>query len=173
VRRSGYRLSGQLLLAGCLIATAVMVNPVLAAGFSVDVLDPANGQSVRLEPGAEALHLIFFATWCPACLEEFEALRDVEARWGESGYRLVLVAVKTRHSATRLVSFVEDNHPPGEMLLDSQGAAEKQLSVTMLPEHLLFDRTGREVARSDNLKDILPVIEELFAGSRRGARRGS
>ena len=173
MRPSAKPSSGLIWPAVGLIAVAVMVSPVAMAEFSLSLMDPVAGRNVTIEPGAEALHIVFFATWCPACLEELETLRDVEARWGDRGYRLVLVAVKTRHSPERLVNFVRDDQPPGEVLLDERGAAEKALSVSMLPEHLLFDRMGREVARSDNLEEFLPAIKKLFAGSRRGTRRGS
>ena len=47
---------------------------------------------------AEVLHLVFFATWCPPCVQELERLADLEERWGNRGYRLVLVAVRNRHT---------------------------------------------------------------------------
>jgi thiol-disulfide isomerase/thioredoxin len=134
--------------------------------------DPETGKSVELPVGAAALHLVFFATWCPACMDELPDLAELEGRWATDGYRLVIVAVRTRQDAARLAGFIADERPPGKLLFDADGAAEKRWGATRLPAHVVLDAQGKEVARSSSLS---PEIEAALAQlldvrNRRGSR---
>ena len=106
------RSSRRLRVPACLAALILVggaLQGVSAAG--TPLLDPVTGESVALQSDG-LLHVVFFATWCPPCLEEFPRLADVEARWQDDGYRLILVAVPTRHTEPRLKQFVESRRPP-------------------------------------------------------------
>jgi thiol-disulfide isomerase/thioredoxin len=143
------------------------VDPGAAELVSLE--DPRTGASVALEPGAAALHLVFFATWCPPCVRELDALVELEARWSERGYRLVLIAVQNRHTAPRLADFVAERKPPGRLLFDVGGAAQKRWSAERLPEHVVLDASGREIARAGSLDGgIEAAIRGLVAGGRGG-----
>ncbi|HXV76194.1 MAG TPA: TlpA disulfide reductase family protein [Candidatus Polarisedimenticolaceae bacterium] len=147
-----------------------LVPAAVAAGagdpFGQTLVRTADGRSVELAPGAPALHVVFLATWCPPCLDEFEALAELEARWGERGYRLVLVPVKTRHTIERLREFDEERRLPGELLFDSQGAAQTAAGATELPTHLLYDASGKQVLRSGAFADgVAAAVASLLENS--------
>lgn len=158
----------------CLTLWIALASPAAAAaGLPVTLVDPANGERVKLEAGGAALHVVFFATWCPACRAELQALSDLEDRWGERGYRLVVVAVQARHDRARLAQFVEDRHPPGRVLFDTEGAVQKSWQASHVPTHLVFDAEGREVARSGALDAaVTRAIERLVARRARKAEGG-
>jgi thiol-disulfide isomerase/thioredoxin len=161
---------GALLLLVTLAAAAGA--PAGFASGSAKLVDPRTGREVVLEPGASALHLVFFATWCPPCVEELARLGEVEARWSERGYRLVLVGVRTRQTSERLAGFVEQEQPPGQLLFDAEGDAERAWQVKRLPTHVVLDSSGREVARASELDEsIETAIAELLAATR-GRGRG-
>lgn len=154
-----------------LVVVAGLALPVWGA-VSLTLQDPTTGKAVVVEPGPRALHLVFFATWCPTCVDELHRLGEFEARWEAQGYRLVLVAVQTRQSPERLADFVAEKHPPGRLLFDAGGNAERTLEASRLPTHVVFDSTGREIARSRALDDAIEdSLADLFA-KRRGAERG-
>lgn len=135
------------------LLAALSAAPVQAAEtwLPVSLEDPSGGGSVQLRAGAAALHVVLFATWCPPCVEELEALAELEARWGEQGYRLVLVAVATRHTPAKLARFAAQEKPPGRLLLDADGRVERALDGPGLPTHVLIDSRGREVLRTSAL----------------------
>ena len=140
------------------------------AAPAAHLLDPETGKRVELPVGAQALHLVFFATWCPTCIKELTELSELDARWSERGYRLVIVAVRTRHDASRLAEFIADKRPPGRMLFDSEGVVELRWGATRLPTHVVLDANGKEVARSNALgPDIEAALEQLL-GERRGRK---
>lgn len=115
----------------------------------------ASGQSVELVPGATALHVVFFAPWCPPCLNELKQLTEMEERWADRGYRLALIAVRNRNTRERLVRFSEQHRSPGTIYFDASGAAQRSFAAKELPTHFLFDAGGREVGRWPGLDDDL------------------
>ncbi len=129
------------------------------------LLDPAGGE-LRVEAGRGPLHLVFFATWCPPCLDELPRLAELEARWTDRGYRLVLVAVPSRQSRDRLARFIEDRAPPGRLGFDSTGAVQQALGVEELPSHVLLAGDGTVLARASQLGPELERAVAEAAGRR-------
>ena len=118
-------------------SAAVWLLAGAAAWLPVELEDPATGSRVELSAGAPALHVVLFATWCPPCVDELEELAELEARWGEHGYRLILVAVSTRHTPSKLARFAEQRRTPGRLLLDADGlldGAETNTGVYVSPD---------------------------------------
>jgi len=115
----------------------------------------ASGQSLELAAGAAALHVVFFAPWCPPCLSELKQLTEMEEGWSERGYRLVLIAVRNRNTRERLLRFSEQHRSPGTIYFDASGTAQRRFAAKELPTHFLFDAGGREVGRWPGLEDDL------------------
>ena len=119
------------------------------------------------------MHLVFFATWCPPCVEELDRLGELHARWEGRGYRLVLVGVNRRQTADRLNRFARGRSLPGRLLFDASGGAGRSLGADELPTHIVLDAKGNEVLRASGLDDEVELaIERLMkSGRRRGADR--
>jgi peroxiredoxin len=113
--------------------------------------DPVTGDTVTLDPTRGPMHLVFLATWCRPCLAELSKLADLEDRWKPDGYRLFLIAVTTRQTADRLREFRAQETLPGRLLYDADGSVAAALGASVLPTHLLIDKSGRVVARTNGL----------------------
>ena len=131
------------------------------------VMRPSTGQMVSLVSGDRITHVVFFATWCPPCLDELPRLSDMEARWEDDGYALVLLAVPTRQSRDRLTSFVERREPPGTVLFDVYGGVAEKLGIDSLPFHVVLDGSGAELFRAPAVKR---GVEEQIEGYLRTRR---
>ena len=147
------------------------VVPALAEN-EIRLEDPRTGDEVTVEAGAAALHVVFFATWCPPCVAELDRLSELKARWGDRSYRLVIVAVETRHTASRLADFADGRDFPGEFLFDADGRAERTWNAAELPTHIVFDASGNETARSGALDDGIETALDRLLSVRRGAGSG-
>ena len=141
IRHVALRLAAAALAVGACTA-------VIARTPEVTLIDPQNGEVVRIEAGAPLTHLVFFATWCPPCLDELRPLAELDSRWQDRGYRLIVVAVETRHSMERLQRFTGERRVPGRFLFDSDGSAQAAYAATDLPTHVLIDGTGNELLRA-------------------------
>lgn len=149
-----------------LLLVALSVVPLWAASSSLPLglEDPATGKPVQLTAGAPVLHLVFFATWCPPCVEELERLAELEERWKDRGYRLVLIAVQTRQTAPRLSAFKAERRLPGELRFDAGGVAERSFEAAHLPLHVLLDANGVEIVRAGALgAEVTQSIERALA----------
>jgi thiol-disulfide isomerase/thioredoxin len=151
---------------------AFAVFPSAAAPALPVQLEAVGGEPVAIEAGSPALHLVFFATWCPPCVEELPALADLEARWRSAGYRLVLVAVPSRQTAERLASFAQQSKPPGKLGFDASGTAQRAFGVDHLPAHVVLDKGGNELYRSGKLDDGLrAALQKALGGGAGGGKR--
>jgi hypothetical protein len=102
-------------------------------------------------------------------VEELSRLADLHARWEERGYRLVVVAVRARHTPERLVRFAAGHRPPGELYLDASGQAARTLGAESVPTHVLLDATGRVILRAEALDDgIVDALEQHLRRHERG-----
>lgn len=162
------------LIVAAFLTLGVMLAPaagLVAAPLPLRLTDPLTGKPADVTAAAGVLHVVFFATWCPPCVEELEALAELEARWEERGYRLVLIAVRTRHTGERLKAFAAEHQPPGRLLFDVDGSAQKALRGDSLPTHVVFDSAGQEAHRAAALAEgVEATLRRLLAG-RKGAER--
>lgn len=171
--RSGALATGALVLACALAFALGAAAPARAAGpAELSLVDSATGQARTVSLAGSTTHVVFFATWCPACVDELERLSLLRARWDAADYRLVVVAVRTRQSADRLASFAAGRDLPVSLLFDAEGAAQRALRADALPVHILFDASGEEVFRANRLAgDFEDALSERLSASRRPRRR--
>lgn len=153
------------------LATVALCVGVSQAAFPVEVVDPASGAPFKIESGPRALHVVFFATWCPPCVEELDDLAELEARWSDRGYRVMLVAVAGRQTRSKLIEFSKGRRLPGRLLFDADSVAERALKSDGVPTHLVFDSTGREVLRSPSLDSKLEQELERMLSQGRPSRK--
>jgi thiol-disulfide isomerase/thioredoxin len=154
-----------------IVAFAILV-PVAAADrtsvtFPIKVTDPVTENKVNLKPEGALLHLVFLATWCPPCMAEMSDLAEIEARWGGSDYRLVLIAVPTRQSPERLREFLLTDDPPGKLFLDHANAGLRASGTSDIPAHVLVAADGRVIHRAESLDAGVEQAIEAFMEARR------
>lgn len=73
-------------MTGLFLATAVAMAPALAPADSAKV-----AEEVR-RPGAKAVLVNVWATWCAPCREEMPDLVRLHREWSGRGFRLILVS---------------------------------------------------------------------------------
>ena len=45
----------------------------------ISLVEPETGRAVEIAPAHGITHVVFFATWCRSCIDEFPAIADLEA----------------------------------------------------------------------------------------------
>lgn len=154
---------------------AILLVPVAPARAALDppslgdltAIEPVSGERVPLLERGVLFHIVLFATWCPPCVDELPYLADLEARWGEDGYVLVIVAVPQRQDRERLRAFLEQRRVPGRLVYDLRGDVLRALGVDEIPTHVLLDGDGVELERGVSLADgIAERVEREMRGMR-------
>jgi cytochrome c biogenesis protein CcmG/thiol:disulfide interchange protein DsbE len=82
----------------------------------------------------------FWATWCPYCIKEIDALEALFGQYRERG--LVPVSVNVGESMAVAAEFVRTRTVTYPILLDTDSAAAKLYGVTGLPTTFVLDRAG-------------------------------
>jgi len=154
---------------------AVLASAAVAAATGaapLRLVEPGDGRDVNLAFDVPATHIVFFATWCPPCVEELEELTRFAARWEERGYRLVLVAVRNRQSPEKLNAFSARVSVPGRLFFDADGSVQRRYDVVDLPTHVVLDSGGAEVARGAGMGgSVANALASLLADGRPARRR--
>jgi peroxiredoxin len=143
----------------CFAAAVIVASVAFAEPPNLTLTDPVTGKPATVAPAPGVSHIVFFATWCPECVQELPDLADLEVRWSERDYRLVLIAVNTRQSTARLAKFAQSKQPPGRLLFDEHGHSARSMNVTDLPTHILLGPDGTELERGSDIADIRAKLE--------------
>jgi peroxiredoxin len=91
----------------------------------------------------------FWATWCPPCRKEMPDLQALSDEFGKQG--LVVLGLTDEESSVvkNFLSHQSYNYP---ILLDSDRAAAKQFGIEGIPKSYVYDRSGKLVAQSIDMR---------------------
>jgi peroxiredoxin len=142
--------------------TTQMKDPLLAKADAVLVADDADvqkadftlkdlhGTKVTLSALRGKIVVVnFWATWCPPCRKEMSDLDLIYTHYQPQG--LVVLSLTSEESDV-VNKFIAQAgyHPP--VLLDEGGKAAKQFHVDGIPKTFVFDRDGKLVAESIDMR---------------------
>lgn len=140
-------------------ARAARKMPVFALEHAV------TGKKISSEDfRGKSLLVVFFATWCPPCVQEIPNLIDLQNEYGENGFSVIAISVDTdgKQVVQKLVKRKKINYP----VLMADGDITKGFGgVYGIPTSFLVNSRGTVVkkypgyvAHSVLSKDISQVI---------------
>jgi len=137
-------LHGALLAAAAALGAIATVEAALKAGErpkTVTLGDPTGARIALPDAyGGKVLVIHFWASWCPPCLREIDALESLFHQYRERGFAPVSVNVgETKAVAAEFLRTRNVTYP---ILLDPDSAAAKLYGVTGLPTTFVLDRGG-------------------------------
>ncbi|MEO8482708.1 MAG: TlpA disulfide reductase family protein [Acidobacteriota bacterium] len=129
-----------------------------AADFTLTDLD---GHSwTRSALTGKVVMVNFWATWCPPCRKEMPDLEALATEFGEPG--LVVLALSNEPEAT-VRAFIQAHPVRYPILLDTGGRVSDKLSIDSIPKTFVYDRTGRMVAQSIDMRTKGQFLKMLEA----------
>jgi len=124
---------------GARVAAAAGARGDTAPDFTLST--PA-GERVSLSQFAGEVRLVdFWATWCAPCREEIPMLNELQASYGDRGFRILAIA---EEDAAVLSEFAEKHAMEYTNLVDTAGVTAAY-AVLGLPTAYLLDRDGKIV----------------------------
>ena len=127
-------------LAGAAALALLGASPPEA--LSLRTLDGVAVEVAR-EPGESALVVHFWASWCPECVGELQALAQSANACGAGGGVRVL-AVNVGESADEARHFAKEHGVILPLLLDAGGRAWRLAGLRGLPANLIYTSEGVE-----------------------------
>jgi len=101
----------------------------------------------------------FWATWCPPCRKEIPDLEKLYQRFGNQG--LVILGISDE-GADKVEPFIAAQKVTYPVLLDPDRKAHTAFLIEGIPRNLLYDRNGKLVAESMDMRTEMQFLE-MFA----------
>jgi peroxiredoxin len=95
--------------------------------------------------------LTFWATWCPPCGPELEALESLHRELGAQ--HIAIVAVNASESMPSVREYSRARGLTFPVLIDPRGEIQRAYGVLGLPTTFVIGRDGRAVARAIGVRD--------------------
>ena len=92
----------------------------------------------------------FWATWCPPCKKEMTDLDLIYTHYQSQGLVILSLSNETALTVASYIKTRGEYHPP--ILLDNGGKVAKQFHVDGLPRSFVFNRDGKLVAESIDMR---------------------
>ena len=100
----------------------------------------------------------FWATWCPPCRKEMPDLEALQQRFDAQG--LVILGISDE-KADKVEPFVRQRNVTFPILLDPERKANDAFVVDGIPKTFIFDREGKLVAQSIDMRTRHQFLEML------------
>jgi peroxiredoxin len=100
----------------------------------------------------------FWATWCPPCRKEMPDLDGLYRRFQSQG--LVILAISDE-AAAKVTPFLEAHGVAYPILLDPGRKVNELFHVNGIPRSFVYDRTGKLVAQSIDMRTRKQFLEML------------
>ena len=138
-----------------LFITLILWFPVCARGEAALGINIGNlapdftltslaGKSVHLKDyrGKKPVYIVFWATWCPACLRGINPLKEAYRDLDKEKIELLSIDIGVRESREKLKLYKEKYSIPYPVLFDEGGVVSRSYTVLGIPTHILIDREG-------------------------------
>ena len=100
----------------------------------------------------------FWATWCPPCRKEMPDLEALYTRFSDKGFVVLAISDEERE---KVAPFIADHKITYPVLLDPGRKVNELFGVDGLPKSLVYDRDGKLVAQSIDMRTREQFLEML------------
>ena len=126
----------------------------------------AEFDAVLAAAGDRAVVVEFSATWCVPCREEMPHFVKMQEQYGKRGLTFVGIAIDKPERVSRFAAEIGVNYPllVGDMSVFELARKAGNLG-DLLPYTVIFDRTGKIVARRAGVyteASLAPIVEKLL-----------
>jgi peroxiredoxin len=162
-----------LFLAALVLCSACAREKSVDLEARVDVPDftlaSVDGRSISLSDFKDKspVLLMFWATWCPYCVEEMPKLMELRSQ--VRGDDLAILGIDLEEGRDAVAAYVEKRGVNFPVLLDSDAYVAGRYGIEGVPTFILIDREGKGVVADNRLgKGFMDLIETVIAEKNRG-----
>jgi peroxiredoxin len=120
--------------------TAAPQQGFLAPDF---ILNTSTGDTIHLSDlRGQAVLVNLWATWCPPCREEMQAIEEVYQEFRGDGFTVLAVKMTYQDDPDRVMPFVNEQALTFPILLDETGEMANLYQMRSLPSSYFIRRDG-------------------------------
>jgi thiol-disulfide isomerase/thioredoxin len=128
------------------------------------VINDLDGKPVDLGLviGKKPVMLEFWATWCALCKALLPQLEAVKTAYGDQ-VQIVGINVTVNDSKGRIKRYLEEHHPPFQVLYDDKGAGTRAYDVPATSYIVVIDRSGKVVYTGSGAEqDLVAAVKKAI-----------
>ena len=144
---------------GCVSSWAPPGQELLGNQAPNFTLSSLSGEKVELAGLAQKKPtlLVFWATWCPSCVEEIPILNE----WSEKYPGLQILGVNVQEPLKRVQAFAQKRKIRYPIVLDGAGEVAQQYGLVGIPAAILLSKGGKVIYYGFTLpQNIEQLIQE-------------
>jgi peroxiredoxin len=149
--------------------TGTVENGIMTGQRAPDfMLNDLSGKAFRLSElrDKKPVLLIFWATWCPACLQAMPYFAEMHKQYTPRGLEIISINIATNDPLIRVQRFQEARKLPYPILYDQRNDVSRLYAVFGIPTSILIDRDGIIQYRGNVLpENINRLLDKLLAPS--------
>jgi len=130
------------------------------------VINDLDGKPVDLGLiiGKKPVMLEFWATWCALCKGLLPQLDAVKKAYGDQ-VEMVGINVTVNDSKSRIKRYLEEHHPPFQVLYDDKGVGARAYDVPATSYIVVINRSGKVVYTGSGAdQDLVAAVKKGVVG---------
>jgi len=126
-------------------------------------LTDLNGKSWTLKDlKGKVVMVNFWATWCPPCQKEMPDLEALYTQYKDAGFVILAISQDDETDEAKVVPFIAERKVTYPIFLDPTAKMGKLFEVNGIPKSFVYDRNGKLVAQSIDMR-TRHQFEEMLA----------
>lgn len=121
--------------------------------------DPSQQVTLSAVNQEHPVLLVFWASWCPSCVDEIPVLNEWQEAYQEHGLRIL--SVNVRESSQEVADFIKRYPVKYPVLMDSEGAVANRYALSGLPVSLFLAKGGEILYYGFSLPPNLETYMEV------------
>ena len=98
----------------------------------------------------QVVYIDFWASWCVPCRHSFPWLNEMQARYGEDGFKVI--GINLDHDKAKANKFLERVPADFEIAYDPEGTVADMYSLKVMPSSFLIDQEGNLIHKHKGFK---------------------
>ncbi|MGB5276102.1 MAG: TlpA disulfide reductase family protein [Gammaproteobacteria bacterium] len=129
----------------------VFINPVALASKAPPFELPSDSGQFSLEQyRKQVVYVDFWASWCVPCRHAFPWLNEMQARYGEDGFKIIAINLdKDKTMAQKFLKLIPASF---EVAYDPEGTVADLYKLKVMPSSYLIDQEGNLIHKHKGFK---------------------
>lgn len=144
-----------IIAAGCSQTSVVTTENEIAPEFTLNSINNVKISLADYKNKTPVL-VVFWATWCPFCVEEIPELNKMADEYKD---KINILAIDVKEDIKKVSEFAKRKNIKYTVLLDPNGEITGKYEIIGIPTNILIDKEGKILYKGNSLEECLKLIK--------------